>query len=63
MSAAMKKSEYMATVFNGHSHIERRIYTDNTGKRHIKINGCFFSLFDLMKVYEVDTWYDGGGKY
>lgn len=40
----MKKTNKMATIFNGHCHIERRVYADNCGVEFVKINGDFFAL-------------------
>ena len=60
----LQKSEYMATIFDGHSHIERRIFTDETGVRYVRINGWFLTIgFLATHGDEVDTWYDGGGRF
>lgn len=53
----MKKTKYAATIYDGHSHIERRIYENENGIRFVKINGLFFEL-DSLK-YEVETFYTG----
>lgn len=55
----MKKSEYVATIFDGHSHIERRVYNDEAGYRFVKINGMFFNVDTELKNYDVDVWYNG----
>ena len=61
----LQKSEYMATIFDGHSHIERRVFVDEQGTRYVRINGWFARLVDLRMVnhFDVDTFYDGGGRF
>lgn len=58
MAGAYTKTRYMATIYDGHSHIERRVYEDRQGFRCVKINGCFFRIIDLHH-FDVDVWYDG----
>ena len=57
----VKKTERMATIYDGHSHIERRVYEDKEGRRYVKINGFLCKITDLMihNGFEVDIWYDG----
>ena len=59
--SAMKKTAYRATVYDGHSHIERRVYEDENGTEYIRINGFFAEIFDLRRInhFDVDVWYDG----
>ena len=57
----MRKSEYVATIYNGHCHIERRVYEDDMGNRYVKINGMLFSVNEL-KNYDVKIWYNGYGS-
>ena len=55
----MKKTEYIATIYNGHSHIERVVYQDDKGFRYVKINGMLFDVDFELKHYEVKIWYRG----
>ena len=61
----LTKSEYKATIFDGHSHIERRVYVDGIGTAYVQINGWFAWVHNLRRVnhFDVDIWYEGGGKY
>ena len=61
----LTKSEYMATIFDGHSHIERRVFVDGMGLAYVRINGWFAWVYDLRRVnhFDVDIWYDGGGRF
>ena len=54
----MKKTQYVAGIFDGHTYIERRIYEDEEGCGNVKINGMFFKLTEL-KRFEVSTYYTG----
>lgn len=52
------KTKYMATIYNGHSHIERRVYEEANGERYIKVNGLKVTLIEAHKIYvSVDVWY------
>ena len=57
----MTKTQRMATIFDGHSHIERRVYVDECGVYYVRINGFFAKVSDLRRVnhFDVDVWYDG----
>ena len=57
----MKKTFYMATIFDGHSHIERRVFEDENGVYHVRINGWFAKVADLRRInhFDVDVWYNG----
>ena len=57
----MKKTQRMATIYDGHSHIERRVYIDECGTYYVRINGFFAKVADLRRVnhFDVDVWYDG----
>ena len=57
----VKKTQRMATIFDGHSHIERRVYEDESGIRYVKINDCLCKITDLIihNRFDVDVWYDG----
>lgn len=46
-----------ATIYDGHAHIERRVYVDERGKRYVKICGCYFTCDCLMKRNEVAIWF------
>ena len=54
----MKKTRYVATIFDGHSHIERRVFENEIGERFVRINGFFFKTTDLTG-FDVDVWYNG----
>ncbi len=54
----MKKTQYVAQIYDGHTHIERRVYEDEEGFRNVKINGLYFRL-DELKHYDVRTYYNG----
>lgn len=60
-SRQMVKTKYRATIFDGHSHIERRVYEDQFGWRNVRINGFFTRIIDLERInrFDVDVWYDG----
>ena len=57
----MKKTKYMATIYDGHSHIERRVFVDDAGTQHVRINGFFAKVSDLRRVnrFDVEVWYEG----
>ena len=55
----MTKTPYMATIYDGHSHIERVVFTDDVGYRFVRINGFFFDIDFELKHYDVDVWYRG----
>lgn len=56
----LQKSKYMATIFDGHSHIERRVFTDENGIRYVRINDWFVTIgFLATHGNDVDTWYEG----
>lgn len=57
----LHKTQRMATIYDGHSHIERRVYEDENGRRYVKINGYICKITDLIihNRFEVDIWYDG----
>lgn len=40
------KTKYMATIYNGHSHIERSVYEDSNGVRFIKVNGIKVTILE-----------------
>lgn len=50
-------SAVWATVYDGHSHIERRVYIDEQGKRYIKINGEWFNVDECRKTFDIDIWF------
>lgn len=55
-----KKTDYRATIYDGHTHIERRVYSNASGYRYVRINGFYFNIeVDLSKHLEVTVWYDG----
>lgn len=54
----MTKTKKKATIFDGHSHIERRVYEDKNGFYCVKINGIFFKVIELHH-FDIDIWYDG----
>lgn len=57
-NANLHKVSYMATIYDGHTHIERRVYEDEFGFRYVKINDELFRIAQLHNL-EVDVWYDG----
>lgn len=48
-----------ANIFDGNSHIERRVYVDEFNMRHVKINGDFVSVEDCKNIckYEVSIYF------
>ena len=40
----MKKTQWMVAIYDGHTHIERRVWEDKTGKRFVRVNGCSVEL-------------------
>lgn len=50
-----------ATIYDGHSHIERRVFVDEVGTYYVRINGWFASVNDLRRInrFEVDIWWEG----
>ena len=56
-----EKTKRMATIYDGHSHIERRVFVDECGTYYVRINGCFAKVADLRRInhFDVDIWYDG----
>ena len=55
----IKKSAYMATIYNGYSHIERVVYEDSVGFRYVKINGFLFNVDSELNHFDVNVWYRG----
>ena len=57
----MVKTQHMATIYDGHSHIERRVYRDANDVEYVQINGFMAKIADLRRVnrFDVDVWYDG----
>ena len=57
----MIKTQLRATIYDGHSHIERRVYRDVNDVEYVKINGFMAKIADLRRVnrFDVDVWYDG----
>lgn len=54
------KTKYMATIYDGHSHIERVVWQDADGYRYARINGFYFNIdLFLADRYEVEVWYRG----
>lgn len=60
----MKKTKYMATIgqpnysTGNYSHIERRVYKDEDGKKFVKINGDYYSVTWLTSHgRKVDCYY------
>lgn len=53
----LKKMNLMATIFDGHTHIERRVYSDGKGNCLVKINGLLFNVETELKNFDVDVWY------
>lgn len=52
------KTHKMCTIYDGHSHVERRVYSKD-GMDYVRLNGYFFSISELTKDfrYELDIWY------
>lgn len=60
MAKGYRRTDYRATIYDGHTHIERRVYRDVSGYRYVRINGFYFDIdFDLSKRFEITVWYDG----
>ena len=59
-TTTLEASEYMATIYDGHSHIERRVFVDAMGVMYVRINGFFAGIDNLRRVnrFSVDVWYD-----
>lgn len=57
----MTKTKRMATIYDGHSHIERRVYEDENGEYYVKINYVFASIESLRRVnkFDVEVWWEG----
>lgn len=57
----LTKTQHMATIFDGHSHIERRVYRDANDVEYVQINGFMAKIADLRRVnrFDVDVWYNG----
>ena len=57
----MVKTKLVATIFDGHAHIERRVYRDANDVEYVQINGCMAKIADLRRVnrFDVDVWYNG----
>lgn len=52
------KTNKMATIYNGHTYIERRVYKDENGISHVRINGDWTSLIWCKEHYKrVDVWF------
>lgn len=56
----VESTDYKATIFDGHSHIERRVFVDAMGVMYVRINGFFAGIDSLRRVnrFSVDVWYD-----
>ena len=54
----MEKTRFMATISNGKTFIERRVYLDREGFRCVRINKTWFKVADLFDTYRVDCWID-----
>lgn len=50
----VKKTEWSATIYDGYSHIERRVYEDKLGFRYVVINGLLWDINSLF--YEVSLY-------
>lgn len=52
------KTHKMCTVYDGHCHVERRVY-EKDGVEYVRLNGYFFSIPELRKdfSYTLDIWY------
>ena len=50
-----------ATIYDGHSHIERRVFVDDNGTYYVRINGFFAKVADLRRInhFDVDVWFEG----
>ena len=57
----LTKTDLVATIYDGYSHIERRVYRDADDTEYVQINGCMAKVFDLRRVnrFDVDVWYNG----
>ena len=41
-----------AIIYDGHTHIERRVFEDENGNAYVRINGSWFT------IEECKTWFD-----
>lgn len=46
-----------ASIYDGHTHIERRVYVDENGNRYVRINGGFVECDWLMMRDEVGFYF------
>ena len=52
----IKKTEYTATIYDGRTHIERRVYADENGTEFVKINGYTWELWNLPTTWEIAVY-------
>lgn len=53
----MKKSNYMVTIVQGNTHIDRRVWINEQGKDVVSINGTWFELDWCYDHYDtVNRW-------
>ena len=57
----MEKTKRKATIYDGHSHIERRVFLNEDGEYCVRINGFFTTVEFLRRVnrFEVEVWWEG----
>lgn len=49
----MEETQKKAYIYDGHSHIVRRVYTDGHYGQYVIINHWFFELCELEYEYEL----------
>ena len=54
----LTKTKFMATIYDGHTHIERRVYRNDMWERFVKINNSVFTLNEIKKYNTVDIWFE-----
>lgn len=56
----LAKTPYKATIHNGRTHVDRRIYHDSTGADVVILNGLAWELAGWARLprHTVTTWRD-----
>lgn len=48
------RTEWNACIYDGHSHIDRRVYEDKDGARYVVINGLLWDISCELRHYDID---------
>lgn len=46
-----------ASIYDGYTHIERRVYIDDFGYRHVKINGGFVKCDWIFEHWDLHIYF------